>query len=306
MSETNRDEARGAARERRRIDSLVRTAREELMRFVDRLRNGRDTEEHRLFSILTDMASDLAIQPDRWLESVFHPNEGEYRSHFLYDHSINVAILSLSLGREMSVTGKDLLILGAGGLLHDVGMFDLPEDLLRVGREFTEEERKVVQTHPERGAQLLQDSRLKKAFSRLSLQEQEREDGSGYPHRLRGEEIEHLAKIVGFCDSVESVTHFRPHRAPRSFFDGFSLLLGQSRDQFPRHLWLAALRRITPYPPGSLVKLSSGKLARVHKPNPETPMKPVVELLEHEDGAGTEHLLDLRRYPMITIGEALA
>lgn len=287
------------------MESTVSAAREELMRLVEDLRKGQEIHEQRLFSHLGDIVGDLGPHRDLWLEKVFAPAKSENGFSFLFDHSINVGILAMLLGHEVSVKSHDLLILGAGALLHDVGMFELPHEILDARRPLTERERKIVETHPVTGAKMLEDSRLEKVFSKLALQEQERQNGSGYPHGLKGTEIEYFAKIIGFCDSIESITHFRPYRTQKSFLDGFSLLLKDGRDLFPRHLWIAALRRITPYPPGTLVRLSTGKVARVSRPNPEFPMKPVVETLEHEDADVGEHILDLRRHPMITIQEAI-
>ncbi|MBI2060721.1 MAG: HD domain-containing protein [Nitrospirae bacterium] len=286
------------------VDRLTSTLRDDLHHFVDHVRNGTDVRDHRIFLTLAEVLSSLRSHELLWLAQIFAPSSRDYESDFLYDHSINVSILAMAMGHELEIGGQDLLILGAGGLLHDVGMFDLPREIVHMQRPLTERERKIVETHPEIGFRILSESGLRAVFSRIALHEQERQNGTGYPHGLHGDEIEYFAKIVGFCDTIESLTHYRPYRKPKSFLDGFSLLVKDSREHFPKRVLMAALRTVTPYPPGSLVRLSTGRMARVRSPNPDTPMNPVVELLEDGPDGPTGEILDLRLHPMITIKDA--
>jgi HD-GYP domain-containing protein (c-di-GMP phosphodiesterase class II) len=214
-----------------------------------------------------------------------------------------VGILSMALGFELDVRGRDNLILGAGALLHDIGMCEMPPALLEMPRPLTERERKIIEGHPTEGRKLLEGSQLSDAFSRLVYQEQERQDGTGYPQKLKGDDIETYARIIGFCDTIESMTHPRPHRKARPFIRAFTDLLHDHRAQFPREIWSAGLRRITPYPPGTMVRLSNGQLGRVYEPDPETLMRPTVEVLTDPQGRTVPepHLVVLEEEPMLYI-----
>lgn len=276
---------------------------ESFHRVVERIRNQKDVDESELFELLAGVAGDIESNPDLWLERVFQYELDSYRENMILEHSLNVGILSMSLGVEIEIPSRDLLILGAGALLHDIGMFEVPNELVQLPRSLTERERKMVEMHPTVGRKLLEESPLDPIYARIAYQEQERRDGTGYPQKLKGSELDTFASIIGFCDTIESITHYRPHRKPSSFYVGFQQLLKNGREGFPKDLWLAAIRRITPYPPGSLVKLSNGKTARVLKTESGRPLKPVVEVVGEIMGSRRSNVLDLARMPMVYIVE---
>ncbi|MBI2890195.1 MAG: HD domain-containing protein [Nitrospirae bacterium] len=292
--------------DRLHVRSIARSVLTEFRDFVELLRNQRDIRDHRLFSVYSTLAEDIPIRRRFWLEFVFRPTPEPVNGERLSVEALNVSILSMEIGRDLGYAGRDLMLLGMGALLHDIGLFDVPHQVLEVERAFTPEERSIVSRHPEQGFKLLRHSGLSRSFSEVVLQEHERQDGSGYPFKLKGPEIHGFASIVGYCDTIESMTHPRPHRKARPFIRAFTDLLHEHKAQFPREIWSAGLRRITPYPPGTMVRLSNGQLGRVYEPDPETLMRPTVEVLQSEKDPEGDVLLDLRRYPLVTIQEALA
>lgn len=288
-----------------RVNDLFRAKSEGLQQFVARLRRGVDPGEQPFFGLMVECAHDLLRHPSAWIDRVFRSTADGYRADILCNHSVNVSVLAMVIGREMSMAPQDILLLGAGAVLHDVGMFAVPQDIVESGKPLSDTERNYVEAHPEYGARMLRESGLKEMFVRIAHQEHERADGTGYPRKLQGADIEYYAKIIAFCDGIESLTHYRPHRGPIPFLDAFSLFMRESRDLYPRRVWMAALKSLTPYPSGSLVRLSTGKIARVLEPHSEMPMRPSVEILDNREDDSTERSLDLRNHPMITIQEAL-
>lgn len=287
---------------RKKAELLASQLKDEFRPFVETLLRGGDSNEAALFDRLTEVTSNIQLTPDVWLERVFHYDREAYRKDFLVDHSINVAVLAVVLGRSEVASEEERLILAAAAILHDAGMFTLPEQLVHAPRALTEEEWRLVQDHPVRGAELLQRARLKKLFSRLALQEHEREDGSGYPNRLASADIDPLARIISLADTIESMTHARPYRGPKAFIDAYHLLVTFDSPKFPKPSWLSMLKRLTPYPPGTLVRLSNGNLARVVRPHPTHPMRPLVELLvEPGETSPDVSLIDLRSNAMLYI-----
>lgn len=278
---------------------------EELNHLMGQLHNQRDVSDHRLFALFTDLTEHSVAWSQLWLERVFRLTPEVQDADPVGTHSLNVSVISLRLAGELGLRGKDLLLVGVAALLHDVGMLGLPSDMLRQDGPLSDDQRRLMKTHPDRGSLILRDSGLSRVFARVALQEHERADGSGYPQGLRSDQIDLTAQVVGVCDTLESLTHARPWRRAVSFFEGISHLLRSGRDQFSRRLWVAAFRSLTPYPPGSLVRLSSGRMARVKDVRPETPMRPLVEVLDGDPAEVEHRLVDLQRHPMITIREAL-
>ncbi|MBI2061661.1 MAG: HD domain-containing protein [Nitrospirae bacterium] len=294
-------------KKRKKVDGLLQPLRQELGTVLDLVMRQGAPSWNKLFTLLAEAVPQIRLQPDVWLERVFHYDVESYRQNFVFDHSLYVCILAVATSPDWNVEGEDLLILASAALLHDVGMLTVSTETLQAQRALTPEERRIVEEHPTRGSSLLAGAGLKKSIVRLVAQEHERMDGSGYPSRLKDKDVDRLVQILGLCDTIESVTHVRPHRAGRAFLDAFHALILESSSLFPQAMWMAALRRLTPYPAGTLVRLSTGKLARVVRPLTQHPMRPMVESLgEPGEPPDESTVMDLRRHPMVHIVEAPA
>lgn len=132
------------------------------------------------------------------------------------DHALRLARGALKLGALAGLDGAQLRDFEVGALLHDVGMFCLPEALLRNPGSYGENERKLLEQHPELGAELLRSSELLSCALPVVMHHHERYDGSGYPHKLEGESIPFVARLFAVVDTYEAMTHERPHRAART------------------------------------------------------------------------------------------
>lgn len=134
-------------------------------------------------------------------------------SRNLYDHSINVSLLSMVLGRRLGLDKGRLQSLGMGALLHDVGMAKVPPEILNKPGELTEEELAEVKKHPRQGHQLLSLAKnMPYDALNIVLNHHERWDGQGYPTGLSGENIPMLARLVKVVDTYDAMTSPRPYR----------------------------------------------------------------------------------------------
>ena len=166
------------------------------------------------------------------------------------------------------------------GLVHDVGMVRFPPDFVQVERALTAREQEELRRHPEEGYKIL--SRLGPAYKWLAdvaHQEHEREDGSGYPRGLPGDQIVETARIVGLADIYESVTHPRPHRKAVVPFEAVREILTNERRRFRERALKGLLKGLSAFPVGSLVRLNTREVARVVTSNPAFALRPVVEVL---------------------------
>jgi HD-GYP domain-containing protein (c-di-GMP phosphodiesterase class II) len=134
-------------------------------------------------------------------------------SRNLYDHSINVSLMSMVLGRRIKLDKSRLQSLGMGALLHDVGMAKVPAEILNKVEELTEEERAQISKHPRLGHQLLSLAKnMPYDALNIVLNHHERWDGQGYPNGLQGENIPLLARLVKVVDTYDAMTSPRPYR----------------------------------------------------------------------------------------------
>jgi HD-GYP domain-containing protein (c-di-GMP phosphodiesterase class II) len=124
----------------------------------------------------------------------------------MFGHSLRSAIIAFACAQRMGVTAADLPAALLAALCHDFGEMHTDPRILDQSHQVTAEERRFVHVHPVTGYVLLKDlPGFPGAASKAVLQHHERLDGSGYPHGLRGGQIERLARIVAAADVTETV-----------------------------------------------------------------------------------------------------
>jgi putative nucleotidyltransferase with HDIG domain len=128
-------------------------------------------------------------------------------------HSERVTQLSLLIGQEMGLSARDLDMLHRGGLLHDIGKIGIPPRLLEKPSRLTAEEVAIVQSHPVVGVRILAPISVFQDILPIVKHHHERFDGAGYPDRLAGTSIPHLARVVAVADVYDALVSKRPYRA---------------------------------------------------------------------------------------------
>jgi HD-GYP domain-containing protein (c-di-GMP phosphodiesterase class II) len=123
---------------------------------------------------------------------------------------------SLRLGRELGLDRGEMASLEYGALLHDVGKIGVPDAILRKPAKLTEEEWARMRLHPQHGKQILDGIKFLEGASRVVAQHHEKWDGSGYPQKLRGPEIDLKARIFAVADALDAITSDRVYRKGRS------------------------------------------------------------------------------------------
>ncbi len=140
----------------------------------------------------------------------------DVREHNTGQHSNRVRALSHALGKLMSLSRKDLDILARGAQLHDIGKISVPDRILLKEGPLTEDEWKVMKTHPEVGYTILSSSPTLKDVAEVVRSHQERYDGRGYPRGLKGDEICLGARIFAVIDAYDAMRSDRPYRRSMS------------------------------------------------------------------------------------------
>jgi HD-GYP domain-containing protein (c-di-GMP phosphodiesterase class II) len=146
---------------------------------------------------------------------------------YTYTHSVNVGILFLLLARKYFSysSSNDLRELGAGLFLHDLGKTRVNPAILNKQGRLTDTEMLEVRTHPKHSFDILREANRVTAERKIiTLQHHEREDGSGYPDGLRGEEVHIYAQICSLADFYDALTCDRPYRQRLSPFQALKLI----------------------------------------------------------------------------------
>jgi diguanylate cyclase (GGDEF)-like protein/putative nucleotidyltransferase with HDIG domain len=157
------------------------------------------------------------------------------------NHSQIVATLAESIAVELGLPSELVEQLRLAGLLHDLGKIGVPDEILKAPRGLTHDEFELVKKHPEIGYSLLDGLELD-PIDAWVLHHHEHWDGSGYPERLRDEEIPLGSRIVLVADAYEAITADRPYRRAQSQQQALAELRAHAGTQFDPNV-VAALER---------------------------------------------------------------
>jgi putative nucleotidyltransferase with HDIG domain len=137
------------------------------------------------------------------------------RDPYTAGHSDRVSVLSVAIGRTMSLSADDLEVLRLGALLHDIGKIGVPDDVLRKPGALTDAEFDAIKQHPVLGARILRSVPFLAPHIPIVELHHERPDGRGYPTGLRGDDIPLAARIVHVADAYDAMTSARAYRGAR-------------------------------------------------------------------------------------------
>ena len=196
----------------------------------------------------------------------------------IYSHSLNVALISRSIGKWLQLPKEDLNILTLAGLLHDIGKTQIPEAILNKPSRYTDEEFAQMKSHTLLGKKILNDKGFDPRILYAALQHHERSDGSGYPRGLEEDEIDDFASIVAIADVYDAMTSARAHRDPLCSFQVISEFEKDGLQKYNTKYILVFLERIANTYNNSRVMLSNAKTGRVVYINKTNLSRPVVAL----------------------------
>lgn len=159
---------------------------------------------------------------------------------YTYTHSVNVGITSIMLSKELfrNSDAHDLQELAAGFFLHDLGKVNIDPDVLNKPGRLNDTEYQHIKTHPYQGFKLLKEAdALSPECSTIVMQHHEAFDGSGYPRRLKGEEIHIYGKICAIADVFDALTAERSYKKAMAPFDALKLMKKELVKNFDAQLF---------------------------------------------------------------------
>jgi HD domain len=223
---------------------------------------------------------------------------------YLAFHQARVAVLAVRIGANIGYDRRRLLPLGMAGALIDVGLWQMPDTLVRRADALAGDELAAYRSHPRVSAELLRRwGPPYETIVQAVLEHHEREQGQGFPQGLAGAAVTADAKILGLADTYTALTlppaarpRLRPHEAVRE-------LLKSRHEAFPSALIKALLSEISVFPPGTVVRLNTDEIGRVVAVNRNHPLRPRVEIVADAKGQRlpAPKTLDLPDAPFVYI-----
>ncbi len=220
---------------------------------------------------------------------------------YIFEHSVNVCILSLITGIYMGFNKVRLVELAIGALLHDIGKILLPKEILNKPERLEDDEYAILKLHTTRGYEVLKNT---KQFSDASLEailsHHERMDGNGYPFGKEKNEINVYAKIVSVADVFDAITADKVYQKKEDPYRAMFYIIDELDTKFDREIVKKFLRVVGYYPLGLYVTLNNGEygvITKVHKD------KPTVRVLYDITGTPVKDYfsIDMQKNPTISI-----
>lgn len=204
---------------------------------------------------------------------------------YLYEHSVNVCIVSLVFGCTLGLHEGQMVDLGMSAILHDIGKVFVPLEIVRKPGPLTEDEWAIMQTHPVVGARMLGTTRgMPDVAAVVAFEHHLRYDYSGYP-RLQTREPQHLySHVLTIVDCYDSLTTVRPYRAPVRPDQAAGWMLYVGKNQFEPRLLARFAGMLRVYPVGAVVKLNSNDWGVIVSGSERDLARPMVRLIVDANG----------------------
>ena len=198
--------------------------------------------------------------------------------------SVNTAILSALIARELKLPNHKTLNIIIGALLHDAGMLRIPRDIVNKRGELSDAERQRIHSHPVLAYRIVtKELHYQDEVGKVVLQHHERWDGKGYPYGHAGEQIDKGARIVSIADAFEAMVSQKSYRNPMLGYQAIKNLLADNSRRFDPGLLKVFVGIMGIYPIGSIVCLNNGVVARVAEIWPNAPIRPKTQVLIDKD-----------------------
>ena len=227
----------------------------------------------KLADLIADAVEGMLENPTSPINITTIQNDQE----FVYHHCLSVAVMSLAIGQTMGLSTYELMQLGRCAVLHDLGKFMLPPEILLKTDPLTEEEEAEMRTHAELGYDSLKMWNVCTENERMAIfSHHERLNGSGYPEGLTGDKIPLWGRIIAVAEVYDVMTN-SPHPIYSDSPTHASEYLLAHSELFDADVVQALHKRIEFYPLGCFVLLSDSQYALVT--NSKNSLRPVVKVL---------------------------
>ncbi len=231
---------------------------------------------------------------------------------WVVSHSVNVGIFAVKIGLGLKYDKGDtekLHQLALAAFLHDVGMVKVPTKILFKHGRLSPSEFDHIRQHPVDGYEIVKHLENDYPYVVDTVyQEQEREDGSGYPQGLKSADISEFAKVIGIADVFEALVHGRAYRDGFITYHAIQKIIENKSKQFNPKIIRGLVNTVSMFPIGSLVQLSSNEIARVKSVNKMRPVRPIVEVIKDSEGRNLKAPLriNLEEEPLLYITKPIS
>jgi putative nucleotidyltransferase with HDIG domain len=279
--------------ERQRAKKLHAEANRIVQGMMSDVRLGKQIEIEQIEPVVERIVDSIFRQQDALLPLAQLKNHDEYT----FQHSVSVCALLTSFARALELPRETIREIATGALLHDVGKATVPDAVLNKPGKLTDAEFECMKSHVVQSKLILEHTPgISPVALAVAAQHHERYDGSGYPNKLKAEEISLYGQMGAIVDVYDAITSNRCYHKGMPPTEAMKKLLEWSKFHFKPSLVQTFIRALGIYPTGSLVRLESGRLAIVEEQHTEHLMQPTIKIIFHTKGYYLQpEIVDLRR-----------
>lgn len=198
---------------------------------------------------------------------------------YTFTHSVNVGFYSMLMAKWMRLSENQVKEIIVAGLLHDIGKTKIDDKILNKPGRLTKEEFDEMKKHPRYGYDIVKKvSQISEDIKTGILFHHERMDGSGYPSRLKNDEINLYSRIIAIADTYDAMTSNRVYKKRVTPFESFNMFLTTGMTIYDIKILNTFLNNITPYYIGAKVLLDDGTKGKIVYIPPYNIVSPIINV----------------------------
>lgn len=244
------------------------------------------------FRMANDLVQSILKYPGIIDPLYYFSSVPEIFKDMIVTHSLNVTIYALKLAGTIHVAREDLTKFTLAALFHDIGMYDIPPEIVNKHDLITNKEFETIKSHPRDGRSRLMEIReADQLLPAVALGHHERVDGKGYPEGSKS--LLEYVELIAMVDLFEALTHYRPQRGPVTPHEGMRMLIQLKDGIFRPSMVKLFIKGFSLFPVYSVVRLNTGEIGQVVATNPDWPLRPIVRIFFDPNGQAVSEGLEI-------------